>query len=102
MSLYAVTYTYVTDEDRLAAIRPEHRAFLGSLAAEGIVLLSGPTTGEGPGNALILLRAGSADDARQALVHDPFQVNGLVTDMAVAEWNPVIGAWRDGSLAGEL
>ena len=68
MSLYAVTYTYVTDEARLAEIRPEHRAFLGSLADEGIVLLSGPTAGDGPGDALILLRAGSAEDARSALI----------------------------------
>lgn len=102
MSLYAVTYTYVTDEPRLAEIRPEHRAFLGSLADEGIVLLSGPTSGDGPGNALILLRAGSAEGARATLDRDPFQVNGLVTNVAVAEWNAVIGAWRNGALAGEL
>ncbi|WP_300081790.1 YciI family protein [Propioniciclava sp.] len=102
MSLYAVTYTYVTDEARLAEIRPEHRAFLGSLADEGIVLLSGPTAGDGPGDALILLRAGSAEDARSALDRDPFQVNSLVTNVSVAEWNPVLGAWRTGALAGEL
>ncbi|WP_232547659.1 YciI family protein [Propioniciclava soli] len=102
MSLYAVTYTYVDDAAALDEIRPRHREFLGGLAAEGIILLSGPTQGDGPFDALILLRAGSADDAAAALAHDPFQQAGLVSEITVSSWNAVLGAWRDGALAGQL
>ncbi|MDN5571880.1 MAG: YciI family protein [Propionibacteriaceae bacterium] len=102
MSLYAVTYTYADDPAALDEIRPRHREFLGALASEGIILLSGPTEGDGPFSALILLRAGSTDQARAALSEDPFQQAGLVSEITVSSWNAVLGAWRDGALAGQL
>ena len=93
MSLLTVWYTYSDDTALRDTVRPDHRAFLGELAAEGTIVLSGPVSSpEGaPAAALLLVRAESADDALARLANDPFQVNSVVAHMDVREWTPVLG-----------
>lgn len=104
MSIFAVHYTYSDDKEALDEHRPAHREFLGGLAADGVVLLSGPYAAveEVPDAALLLLRGESAADLVELLREDPFQQQGLVEQVAVREWTPVLGAWRTGALADEL
>lgn len=104
MSLFVVHYTYSEDTAARDEHRSAHREFLGGLAAEGTVLLSGPyaTIEEAPDAALLLLRGDSAADLAELLREDPFQQQGLVEQVAIREWIPVLGAWFDGALADEL
>lgn len=90
MTVFAVEYVY---DDATAAVRdevrPAHRAWLGGLAEEGVVLASGPIdSGSG---ALILVVAEDQSALDELLRQDPFQVQGLVASTSARDWNPVIG-----------
>lgn len=104
MSLYAVHYSYSDDTAARDEHRPAHREFLTALATDGVVLLSGPyaPVDEAPDAALILVRGESAAEIVELLREDPFQQQGLVEQVAVREWSPIIGQWHDGPLAGHL
>lgn len=91
MAHFAVTYTYGPDKASQDAHRGEHRAFLGQLAEQGVIVASGPLLGTSPATALLLLKADSADEVRDTLTADPFQQLGQVDRVDVVEWNPVIG-----------
>ncbi len=107
MTVFAVHYTYTDDSAGRDAHRADHRAFLRSLAADGIVLLAGAypeQEGVQPA-ALLLVRAESADAARTLLTEDPFQKEALVATVDVRPWAPPMGAWVEGDdapLAGRF
>ncbi|WP_402371972.1 YciI family protein [Isoptericola rhizosphaerae] len=96
MSVYAVTYVYAPDSvaarDRA---RPAHRDHLQALCADGAVLVSGPlpATDDEPDGALIVVTAPSAAEADALLGTDPFRREGLVAEVSVREWVPVIGGF---------
>lgn len=92
MSLYAVRYDYSDQRAARDEHRPAHRAFLGSLATDGVLKVSGPLVGE-PDGALIVLEAGDETAVRTLLLDDPFQQQGLVEHVDVREWSPVLGTW---------
>lgn len=104
MTIFAVHYSYSDDTGARDEHRPAHREFLGALAGEGVVLLSGPyaTVDEAPDAALLLVRGDSAAEIVELLREDPFQQQGLVEQVAVREWTPVLGAWHAGPLADEV
>ncbi|WP_131106101.1 YciI family protein [Ornithinimicrobium sufpigmenti] len=104
MSLFAVHYSYSDDTRARDEHRPAHREFLGSLAREGVVLLSGPyaDVDEAPDAAMLILRGDSATELVELLREDPFQQQGLVEQVAIREWTPVLGHWFDQALADEL
>lgn len=95
MTTYAVQYEYADDPQGMDAHRAAHRGFLGGLADEGMVLLGGRYADDGPAGALIVMRARSADEVREVLRDDPFQQQGLVTEVVVREWPPILGAVLD-------
>ncbi|WP_425953801.1 YciI family protein [Xylanimonas sp. McL0601] len=94
MSVFAVTYVYSPDAERLDAFRPEHRAFLGALHEAGSVIVSGPLKADdaAPAGALILLDAPDVAAATALLEDDPFRREGLIAERGVREWVPVIGS----------
>jgi uncharacterized protein len=92
MPLYAVQYAYV-DDPAVGEHRPAHRAYLGGLAAEGTLLVSGPFADEGLPGALLVLTGSSEQQVRDLLREDPFQQLGLVESVIVREWTPVTGRW---------
>lgn len=91
MPVYAVTYTYAAEPERLAAVRPEHRAYLSAQHAEGALLASGPLPDAG--GALLLLDTPDLAALEQLLLADPFALAGLITETTVRRWDPVIGPW---------
>lgn len=91
MSLFAVHYTYSDDAAGRDEHRPAHRAFLGGLADEGVVLASGPLAGPGQASALILLQHDSEEAVRELLREDPFAQQGLIESVDVRPWDVVIG-----------
>ncbi|KUG51053.1 hypothetical protein AVL62_12420 [Serinicoccus chungangensis] len=104
MSLFVVHYTYSDDTAARDEHRPAHREFLGGLGQEGTALLTGPyaEVEEAPDAAMLILRGESAADLAELLREDPFQQQGLVEQVAIREWTPVLGAWFDGALADQL
>ncbi|HSP59995.1 MAG TPA: YciI family protein [Ornithinimicrobium sp.] len=104
MAIFVVHYTYSDDTAARDEHRSAHREFLGTLADEGVVLISGPyaAVDEAPDAALLVLRGDSAAELVELMREDPFQQQGLVEQVAVREWTPVLGAWFEGPLADDL
>ncbi|CAL9420013.1 hypothetical protein SUDANB121_01850 [Nocardiopsis dassonvillei] len=98
MAVYAVTYTYAEDSDAARdEHRPAHREYLNGLSEQGVNLVSGPFGAQDPAGALLLFRAGSAEEVRSLVEKDPFVLAGVVADSQVREWIAVLGP-----LAGHL
>jgi len=94
MAVFAVTYLYVSEPEKLDQIRPAHRAFLGALHEAGGLIASGPlaASDDAPAGALLLLDAGDAAAATASIEDDPFRREGLIAERTVREWLPVIGS----------
>lgn len=95
MSIFSVRYTYIEDAERTNAVRPEHRDFLRGLAAEGKLLVAGAFAPTEPPGANLAVVAGSTQDVLSMLAEDPFSREGIVTNVDVKEWTPVIGPWSE-------
>lgn len=89
MNVFALNYTYGGPAEILAEHRPAHRAFLRELHERGVNLASGPLGDDG---ALIVLRAGSAEEVERLIQDDPLVVHGAVTAHEIREWSVTIGS----------
>jgi uncharacterized protein YciI len=87
MSFFVLEYRYA-DLDARARVRPDHLAYLQSLQKQGIVVLAGPV-GDGSG-ALMVLRAGSEEEARRVIENDPYSAAGVGVDHVLRPWNVVV------------
>lgn len=94
MPTFAVQYTYDARRDLQDAVRPEHRAYLGGLAADGSLLGSGPYTEGAPG-ALLVFRARDRDELDGLLAGDPFARAGVISATTVRTWDIVLGPWAE-------
>ncbi|WGT47924.1 YciI family protein [Tessaracoccus lacteus] len=92
MKYFAVQYTYSSDADALAAIRPKHREFLASLAG-GPLIASGPYVDVEVASALLLFRGETAAEIAALLDEDPFCHASLIVGRSITQWNPVIGVF---------
>lgn len=94
MAVFAYHYVYnPARADTMDEVRPRHRHYLGVAAQEGKVLASGPYTDAR--EALIIVRADSAEDAASLMDNDPFYREGYVLTRSVHPWNDVLGAFKD-------
>lgn len=92
MALFAVEYFYDPGAaSEMDEVRPDHRAHLRSLHAQGIVKLVGSWVDDPHPGALIGVAAESSEDALTALAEDPFFLAGFITDRKVHQWNVIIG-----------
>lgn len=91
--IYTVLYTYVENMlEKRVPHRPQHLALCQSLQDEGILLLGG-ALGNPPTDALLVLRARSAEEVEERLVsQDPYCKSGLVTSYKILPWTVVIGS----------
>ncbi len=99
MAYFAVNYRYDAAtthfQDRM---RPDHRAYLASLAEAGSLLASGPLqTDPARPSALLILRADDEAGVRELLSGDPFQKAGYVEYTEITAWNPVVGVFAEAS-----
>jgi uncharacterized protein YciI len=90
MPQFVVEYTYEQNSDAVRdEHRPRHRDWQRGLYDEGTLLLSGPFT-DGTG-ALLIFSAGDADWLADLLAVDPFNEVGVVANVHIRAWSPVIG-----------
>ena len=67
-----------------------HASFMDNLTAEGFAVMVGPL--QDNGDALIIVRAGSASEIENRLAVDPWTRSGLLRTIRIAEWTLRIGA----------
>lgn len=84
---FAAVIDYLTDAEKIQAIRPQHREYLADLKAKGKLFVSGPFT-DGSG-ALIIYEAESEAEARELLENDPFCQGGVFVRWQVRPWQQV-------------
>lgn len=91
MPLFAVTYRYeaVQTEER-EANKPAHREWLSEQVQAGSIRTVGPFV-DGSG-ALLLVEAADLVAARDLVAGDPHCLKGMVSEITVREWKPVVGA----------
>jgi len=71
---------------------PAHAAFMDALFEEGFAALVGPL--EGTRDALLVLRASSAEEVSERLAADPWSRNGLLVTTQVSPWQIRLGSIR--------
>jgi uncharacterized protein YciI len=84
---YAAVIRYITDKEKIDAIRPVHRQYLTQLTQQGKLAASGPFL-DGYG-ALIVYEAESPEEALSLLQADPFHANGVFVEWVIRPWNVV-------------
>ena len=67
-----------------------HARFMEGLYRDGFVALVGPL--EGTRDALVIVRASSADEINQRLAADPWNQNGLLTTKQISPWRIRLGS----------
>ncbi|OFW06288.1 MAG: hypothetical protein A3I61_07455 [Acidobacteria bacterium RIFCSPLOWO2_02_FULL_68_18] len=92
---YEVVDDYVT---RRAPYRAAHLGLAQDAAARGELVLGGAFATP-PDGALLLFRGSSSAVAEAFARQDPYVTNGLVTRWWVREWNTVVGAGAEASIA---
>lgn len=85
--LYDVVDDYVR---RRQPFRADHLALAERFRREGKLLLAGAF--DPPDGALLVFRAGSADEVEAFVREDPYVREGLVTSWRVKAWTVVVGA----------
>jgi uncharacterized protein YciI len=90
MPQFAVEYTYTDNSTQVRdEHRPRHREWLRGLYDEGTLLLSGPFA-DGTGG-LLIFSAVDADWLADLLQVDPFNEVGVVANVRIKAWSPIIG-----------
>ncbi|MGB3956334.1 MAG: YciI family protein [Brooklawnia sp.] len=92
MSYFAVQYLYRADAD-VAAVRPEHRAYLATLVEAGQLKVSGPYVGTERDSALLIFEAADADTVQGLIDADPMALRGVLESSSITQWNPVLGGF---------
>jgi uncharacterized protein YciI len=95
MPVFAVHYVYDQRFDERDEVRPTHRAYLQSLADQGVVLARGPYVDADDPGALIVVRAETADDAAEFMDADPFWRHGFIAERRIREWTQIGGPFQD-------
>lgn len=89
MTYFAVEYLYRADAD-VAAVRPEHRAYLATLKDGGFLKASGPYVGTDRDRALLIFNAQDEAKLVELLDADPMSINDIIETRTITEWNPVL------------
>jgi len=76
--------TYCEDQERVSALRPDHRKYAGGLMTQGKLVTGGPFT-DGSG-ALFIYEADTFEEAQDLFAHDPFVTGGAIAHFDIRPW----------------
>ncbi|WP_436492837.1 YciI family protein [Actinokineospora sp. HUAS TT18] len=91
MTWFTVDTTYIDDADRLAEVRPLHRAYLQTLVETGQVLAAGPWA-DGTGG-FVVFKTLDRSELDRILAADPYTTEGIAAARTVREWTIALGPW---------
>ena len=94
MPLFALVYRYTDDADLVTKHRPEHRAYLRTLAESGELVLAGPLGYTGPARGNMILKVEYAARVEELADNDPFKARGVIKERSVRPWTLSIGEHR--------
>ena len=95
MAVFAVFYTYDDRYDLRMQTRPDHRAFLQGLLAEGRMLAAGAYSDDAQPGGLLIFRGDSAAEIVELIDGDPYHRVGVISDRSVREWTAAFGPWAE-------
>ena len=78
---------YVTDQDKVAELRPKHREYMSELISEGKLVAGGPFT-DGSG-ALFIYDAESVEAAKAIVAVDPYATGGAFASYELRPWEVI-------------
>jgi hypothetical protein len=70
--------TYIGDAEKVASVRPAHRAFMSRLGEQGRLVAAGPLC-DGSG-AIFIYEADNLEAAEAIFAQDPYTLGGMVAD----------------------
>ena len=85
--MYIVILTYKKPSEDIERVTVPHRAFLDTLYAQNILLISGPQVPR-TGGILVARSGQTKDELMEILKGDPFYTEGIA-DYNIIEFNPV-------------
>jgi uncharacterized protein len=91
MAWYTVDTTYISDRDKLLAVRPDHRDYLRPLVDQGIVVVAGPWADDSGG--FIVYQVDDRAQLDRLLADDPYTTEGVAAGREIKEWKITLGAW---------
>ena len=92
MGVYVIEYELDHQHDSLLHdSEAAHLEFLRRLEDKGVLITAGALRDVMSEDALIVLRADSAEDALKVLDEDPIYAHNAVHDRRVREWRPLVG-----------
>lgn len=89
MTWFTVDTTYIDDADRLAEVRPSHRAYLQELVETGHVLAGGPWA-DGTGGFFVV-KVADREELDKILAVDPYTTEGIAAARVIREWTIALG-----------
>lgn len=92
MTTWMIEYVYDDNAAGRDAHRPEHRAYLASLAADNKMPAYGRFTDDGPAGALLIAQAETQAEVESMIASDPFSLHGLIDSYRIREWPAVWAA----------
>ena len=84
---FASYIEYAADAAKIAALRPDHRAYLAELFKQGKLLAAGPFIDDS--GALFIFDADSLDDVSNMVADDPFALGGVFASVITKPWKLV-------------
>jgi uncharacterized protein YciI len=91
MAWYTVDTTYISDRDKLLAVRPDHRDYLRPLVDQGVVVVAGPWADDSGG--FIVYQVDDRAQLDRLLADDPYTTEGVAAGREIKEWKITLGAW---------
>lgn len=95
MPMFVAIYSYSDDADTRDRVRPDHRAYLGTLVDLGRLVLAGGFAPDDPAGAMLIFDAPDIDAVREIVSTDPFSTAGVLMSADIRSWTPVLGASLD-------
>jgi uncharacterized protein YciI len=78
---------YIGDSEKVAGLRPKHRAYMSQLRAEGKLIIGGPFM-DGSG-ALFIYDVDTLEGATSIVSADPYMIGGAFASYELRPWEVV-------------
>ena len=88
MARFVREIAFTPGEERRLAVRPGHRAHLRALWEEGKLVMAGPWADDS--GALLVYDVADLEELRGLISADPYTDAGVVTEVRVREWRPIL------------